>query len=109
MRNDGLSLIAPRNTPVLDPFFLPAVLANRAFENAARTSNQGVPVRLALEQADGSVSRFATVIFPESHSQSVGNNVTFVERLVKFLLWSRGGFRLYLDGPAELGEQLQRH
>src|SRR5688572_15595903 len=108
MRNDGMTLIAPRVTPVLDPFFRPAVLANHAFQNAARASNASVPLRFALEQADGSVSRFETVLFPESHPASAGNFI-FVERLLKFFLWSRGGFRIHLDGPAKLGEQLQRH
>ncbi len=32
-----------------------------------------------------------------------------VERLCKFLLWSRGGARLYVDGPATLVEYLARH
>src|SRR5215813_2219501 len=87
-RNNGLPLIAPRITPVLDPFFRPAVLANHAFQSAARASHGSVPVRLALEQADGSVSRFDTVVLAGPHPECVGN-FTFLARLVKFLLWSR--------------------
>jgi RND superfamily putative drug exporter len=30
----------------------------------------------------------------------------FLERFVKFILWSRGGWRIYLDGPAALAERL---
>jgi 2-amino-4-hydroxy-6-hydroxymethyldihydropteridine diphosphokinase len=32
-----------------------------------------------------------------------------VERLIKFLLWSRGGYRVHFAGPAELGKQLQNY
>jgi predicted NBD/HSP70 family sugar kinase len=106
--NHGLNLIAPKITPVLDPAFRPAVLANRAFHNEVRASKAGVPVRLALEQADGSVFHFKTEIVPESHPQAAGNFI-HVERMVKFMLWSRGGFRIYFDGPKPLGEALQKH
>ncbi len=106
--NNGLPLIAPRVTPVLDPAFRPAVLANRAFRELARVSGSAVPIELALEQTDGSVFRFKTVALPEGHPQA-GGNLTHVERMVKFLLWSRGGFRIYFNGPKPLGEALQKH
>lgn len=106
--NNGLNLIAPRITPVLDAAFRPAVLANRAFRELARASKSAVPVELALEQADGSVFRFKTEILPEGHPQAVGNFI-YIERMVKFLLWSRGGFRIYFNGPKALGEALQKY
>lgn len=108
MNNLALPLVAPRITPVLDPQFRPAVLANRAFRLAARSLGQSVPVRLALEQADGSVFRFETEVCPAG-LPSAAANLRYLERYVKFLLWSRGGFRVYFDGPAELGGQLQEH
>ncbi|MBI5386258.1 MAG: ROK family protein [Verrucomicrobia bacterium] len=100
--------LRPKLQPVLDPAFRPAALANRAFRAAARSTGQAVPVRIALEQADGSVFHHATEVFPENHPQAA-ENYYHVERLVKFLLWSRGGFRIYLDGPPALGAKLQRH
>ncbi|HTD65584.1 MAG TPA: ROK family protein [Candidatus Limnocylindria bacterium] len=103
--NQALPLIAPRIQPVLDSAFRPASLATRAFRDAVRASGQGQPVRLALEQADGSVFRYQTEIFGDD----CGVNFTHVERLVKFLLWSWGGWCVYLDGPKSLGEQLARH
>lgn len=95
-------------TPALDPAFVPAALANRAFREAAHSSGSPLPVRIAIEQADGSVSHHASVILPEDHAGAAGNFL-HVERLVKFLLWSRGGFRVYFDGPQVIGRQLQRH
>ena len=77
--NHGLPLVAPRITPVLEPGFRPAVLANRAFRALVRATPGAVPVRLALEQADGSVFRFDTAVLPDTHPQAAGNAV-YLER-----------------------------
>lgn len=105
---NGLPLVAPQVTPVLDPAFRPAVLAVRAFRQQVAAAGGGVPVRLAIEQADGSVFRFDIAVLPASHPDAAGN-AAFVERFVKFLLWSRGGWRIYVDGPAELADALRTH
>lgn len=107
MRNCGLLLIAPRVTPVLDPAFRPAVLANRAFRALAQAT-QPVPVNVALEQADGSVFRFDTVVLPDAHPDRAAN-LYYLERWLKFLLWSRGGFRIHFAGPRPLADALARH
>lgn len=102
------SLPAPRIVASLHPGFRPAALACRAFRGEVAAVTGRVPLRLALEQADGSVSTFATEVFPAGHPRAAAN-VRHVERLVKFLLWSRGGFRIHLDGPAALAESLRAH
>ena len=104
----ALPLVAPRVSPVLDPGFRPAVLAVRAFEQHVNSAGGGVPVRLALEQEDGSIFRFDLRVLPDSHPQAA-SNAPFVERFVKFILWSRGGWRLYVDGPAPLATYLEAH
>lgn len=101
-------MIAPRILPPLDPAFRPAALAQRAFAAEVAANKRAVPVRLALEQADGAVFHFDTAVFPLDAPRA-RENFFFVERLVKFLLWSRGGFRVYIDGPASLAEELRRH
>jgi hypothetical protein len=106
--NDGLPLISPRITPVLDPGFRPAVLANRAFREQVRAALGAVPVRLRLEQTDGNVSHFTTQVLSDGHPQAAGN-FTYLERIAKFLLWSRGGFRFHFDGPAALAAKLAAH
>lgn len=108
MTNNGLALITPRTAPVLDTQFRPAVLARRAFRESVRRSGASVPVRLALEQADGSIAHFPTEIHAEQ-SPEAGGNYTYLERTLKFLLWSRGGWRIYFDGPAELARRLTAH
>ena len=107
-RNRGLYLVAPKVTPVLDPGFRPAALANRAFGQLARESGAAVPVAVAVEQADGSAFHFATEILPDRHPQAAANLV-YLERWLKLLLWSRGGWRVHFAGPAALAEALQKH
>lgn len=104
----GLQLVEPTISPVLDPGFRPAVLANRAFREAVRKSGEGTPVHLALERFPGSVSRFSTEVFAHRHPEA-GQNFQYLERLLKFLLWSRGGAKIYFSGPSELGKRLQDH
>lgn len=106
--NNGLSLVAPRLTPVLDPHFRPAVLAVRAFRALVDATDGAVPVGLALEQADGSIFRTDLKVLPEGHPQASGNAV-YLERLVKFLLWSRGGWRIHVNGPKALAASLVAH
>jgi predicted NBD/HSP70 family sugar kinase len=103
-----LKLTTPRIIPVLDHAFRPASLVNRAFRTEVERCGAAVPVRIALEQADGSTFRFDTKIFPNDHPAAAGNFL-FLERFLKFLLWSRGGYRIFFDGPPELHAQLQRH
>lgn len=94
--------------PVLDPGFLPAAQARRAWAALVAASGQPVPIQLALEQSDGSVVRHTLNVLPEGHAQAA-QNLRQLEREVKFLLWSRGGFRLHMSGPAPLQSALQAH
>jgi len=100
-------LVEPRFVPPLDGGFRPAVLANRAFLKEVDESGVGTPLVLALERADGSVSRFETRVFPEGHPRAEAN-LPYAERLLKFLLWQRGGWRVYAGGPRFVGEYLGR-
>ena len=103
----ALRLISPRFRPPLDDGFRPAVLANRAFRQEVQDSGVGVPLVLGLERGDGSISRFETVVFPEGHPRAEAN-LMYAERLVKFLLWQRGGWKVYVGGPASIGEFIRR-
>jgi predicted NBD/HSP70 family sugar kinase len=106
--HDGPMLVAPRVTPPLDPAFRPAVLSVRALEAEALEAAEPVFARMALEQPDGSVFHLRTALLPPEHPRSHAN-LTHLERLAKFALWSRGGHRLYVDAPAELVDKLTAH
>jgi predicted NBD/HSP70 family sugar kinase len=103
----ALLLEEPRFVPPLDPDFRPAVLANRAYQSQVKHSGDGVPLVLALERPDGSVSRFETQVFPEDHPQAAANQ-RYAERIFKFLLWQRGGWKAYVGGPTGIGEYINR-
>lgn len=103
--NEGLALVAPKIQPVLDPAFRPAVLANREFRRAAAATQNAPVVTLALEQTDGNVSHFSSPVFPQSDPRSAGN-VRYIERISRFLLWSRGGYRIHVTGPESIARAL---
>jgi len=105
--SESFRLIEPSHQPPLEPSFRPAVLANRAFRAEVAASGAGVPMALALERPDGSVSRYDTMVFPEGHARAEAN-LMYVERLVKFLLWQRGGHRVYAGGPPSVGQYLAK-
>ena len=102
-----LKLVKPRFVPPLDEKFRPAVLANRAFQKKVENSGAGVPLVLGLERADGSISRFETRVFPDGHPQAEAN-LYYTERLVKFLLWQRGGWKIYIGGPRHIGDYIKQ-
>ncbi|MBN2385723.1 MAG: ROK family protein [Anaerolineales bacterium] len=103
----SLTLVKPRYIPPLDEGFRPAVLANRLFQQQVAESGVGVPLVFGLERSDGELSRFETHVFPDGHSQA-GANLMYAERLVKFLLWQRGGWKLHVGGPQPIADHLAR-
>ncbi len=101
----SLRLVKPRFRPPLDEDFRPAVLANRAYQKEVADSGAGVPLIIGLERANGSVSRFETSVFPDDHPRAEAN-LMYVERLIKFLLWQRGGWKVYIGGPSSIGQYI---
>ena len=91
--------ISPKLRPVLDPEFLPAALWNRTYRAAVR-ENGGPHLALALERTAGSVSVFHTAVLPHQ-GVNVSLNLRYVERLLKFLLWQKGGYRVSVAGEAQ--------
>lgn len=95
---------SPKITAPLDPAFQPAVLANRNYVAAAEKSGDAVPLVIGLEREGGLVSRFETVVRTEAGAETLRH----VERIVKFLLWSRGGWKLFIGGPKIVGEFIRK-
>jgi predicted NBD/HSP70 family sugar kinase len=100
---ETLKLVKPDLVPPLEEEFRPAVLANRAFVNEVGES--GVPLIIGMERENGSLSRFSTQVFPEKHPRSEAN-FRYAERLLKFLLWARGGYKVYVGGPRSISAYL---
>ncbi|MFN2198052.1 MAG: ROK family protein [Anaerolineales bacterium] len=95
----------PAIFPVLDDHFQPAVLAHQAFNQAV--SGIAEPLVIGLERDAGRISRYETSVFPEDHPQASAN-LPIVERILKFLLWQRGGYRIYVGGPPSIGTYLAK-
>ncbi|MDZ4199158.1 MAG: ROK family protein [Kiritimatiellia bacterium] len=102
---DGLP--APKSVPELDPNFRPAALAATAFEAAVLEAGCAVPVQIALEQPGGTFP-FDLVLAEPAHPLAV-HNARHLIRFVKFLLWSRGGFRVHVSGAKWAVDLLQKH
>jgi len=100
------NLVEPGCIPVLDPDFKPPVLANREFRREVDASGKGVPLVIAIERDAGKVSRFDTRVFAPDHPRAAANYF-YVERLVKFLLWQWGGWKITIGGPRELGRFIE--
>lgn len=100
-----LEALKPAILPPLDTAFYPAALAERQFRSLA--AEDGIPFVIGLERKGYEISRYETKVLPEGHPQ-FAENFNYVERLVKFLLWQRGGYRLYLGGPRALGEFIRK-
>ena len=102
---NGLPLPKPLFLPPLEPEFRPAVLANQQFERSVAAV--GEPLVIGLEREDGQIGRLETKIFPAAHPNA-GANFAYIERLVKFMLWQRGGFKLYIGGDRALAASIQK-
>lgn len=88
----------------LDPGFQPAVLFNRRYVEITRASGKGLPLVIGLEREGGLVSRFETSVMPDGGEETL----RYVERIVKFLLWSRGGWKLQIGGPKAIGAFIRK-
>jgi predicted NBD/HSP70 family sugar kinase len=97
--------VSPKMPPALDSEFLPASLWNRAYREAVRA--EGLKLALALERSDGSVSVWRTDILPH-RGANVALNHRYTERLLKFLLWQKGGFRVTVGGAPEIASYLRK-
>ena len=98
--------IHPKFRPSLDPEFLPAALWNAEYRAAVAAAGGGEKLAIALERPDGSISVYRTAVLPHSGA-AVALNERYVERLVKFLLWQRGGCRLTIAGERAIAAHIR--
>jgi len=98
-----MELISPKIKPPLDENFRPAILANQNFQH--KIMPLGVHTVIGLERSGGEVSRFETFVYPEGHPD-FESNLSYIERIVKFLLWQRGGHTVYVGAPKQIGEYI---
>jgi len=89
---------------VLDSEFVPAVLWNRAFEQMAGECADSKQVTLGLFRNDKVVARRTLKVLPD-----MDRSFHYLERWIKFLLWSVGGNRILFVGPDALFQCLEKY
>ena len=88
------------NTPELDPGFIPLGKFFDAFLKDARR-----PLSLAVERAGGEVAVYNTFIHGTPDMAEADRY--YVDRLVKMLLWMKGGFKVYVSGSEAMYESVR--
>lgn len=89
-----------QNAPALDEGFIPFAPWRAAYLAEARR-----PVRIAVERQDGQTAVFETWLRDEPYRAA---DLRFLERTVKLLLWSVGGWRVRICGCDRLTRELAR-
>ena len=89
-----------KHVPELDPGFIPFGVWSEAYLKGATQ-----PIAIAVEKNEGYVSVHHTKIYGTAEMAEA--DYRYVERYVKFLLWSIGGFKVYVCGCSELTRRLQ--
>ena len=80
-----------KNAPKLDPGFIPLLKYNRAFLKDAKK-----PVGVAVERASGQIAAVHTFI--HGTPEMADADRYYIDRLVKCMLWMKGGWRIYVCG-----------
>jgi len=99
--------VSNKMKPILDPGFIPAVLWNRAYREAVKDSGSGDKLTIALERGDRTISTYSTEILPRKKEWD-NLNVKYIERIVKFLLWMKGGYKITMAGSKEMADVIRK-
>lgn len=89
-----------KNKPVLDKEFIPMDAFNRAFLKTAKK-----PISVAIERSGGLVSVYDTFVHGTQDMTSADR--FYLERLVKLLLWTKGGYKIYICGDDDLASYIK--
>ena len=99
----------PKTTPFfqppLDPYFVPAALWNRAYGQIVAKDPAARTLDIALERPDGGCSRHSSRILSAGHPDAA-RSLRYAERLLKFLLWQKGGCSVSVAGAPEITRYL---
>ncbi len=91
--------------PPFDPGFKPAFLKLRKIREAAKADPEAGTVVIAIERDNGAINRY-DLPYPKKAIECPGF-ASFVERIVKFMLWSAGGYKVMIDAPAAIVEKIK--
>lgn len=89
-----------KHVPALDPEFIPLMRFNRAF-----LAEASKPVGIAVERADGQMAACHTFIHGTPEMAEADHY--YIERIVKTILWMKGGFKVYVSGDEGVCDYLK--
>lgn len=95
----------PKVPAVLDPKFIPLSLVCR--EMRERTKDNGQKLVIGCQRNKGHITTYETRIFPDGTGHDE-ENFCFAERMVKALLWSAGGYKIFIAGSPVIGEKIKK-
>ena len=90
-----------KHVPKLDPEFMPILKYNRSFLATAKK-----PVGIAVERANGQMATCHT--FVHGTPEMAEADHYYVNRLVKTILWMKGGYKIYVSGDEGTYEYLKQ-
>jgi len=93
--------LPPVPPPPLDPGFRPLAQGLREYRRALAGQRRRDPVVLGLARPAGGVARMELEVFPAGAGRDA-DNLRYLTWMLNGLLWSRGGSRALLAGPADL-------
>ncbi|MBO5790557.1 MAG: ROK family protein [Clostridia bacterium] len=91
---------------ILDPGFMPMALVYKQFTEAAKAAG-GEALVIGIERNKGYVSTFEMTVFPDNTGHDE-ENYDMVERIVKSMLWMRGGHKIIIAGSALIAQKLAK-
>ena len=99
MKHLGIE-VPVKNVPELDPGFLPLGRFCASFLTDARQ-----PLDIAVERSGGEVAVYKTFI--HGTDELAAADAYYVDRIVKMLLWMKGGFKVYLSGDERVYQAIR--
>ncbi len=89
---------------VLDPQFQPLSVLCREMREATKENGQDIVI--GIQRNKGYITTYKTRIFPDGIGKDE-ENINFIDRLAKSLLWVAGGYKIIIAGSPVVGEHIK--
>ena len=94
--------VSVKNIPALDPGYIPLGRFYEAFLKDAKE-----PLDIAVERSNGQIAVYKTFIHGTDELRDA--DIYYVDRIIKTILWMKGGFRVYIAGRESIYEAMKEH
>ncbi|MBO5036831.1 MAG: ROK family protein [Clostridia bacterium] len=87
----------------LDPGFEPMSVVCREFTKAVEAEG-GEDIVIGVVRNKGYISTYKTRVYKEGHEKE---NCKYIERIVKTMLWIKGGYKVIIAGPVAIADYIK--